>query len=74
MFEKQIKKELQNIYFSECEIDKQLTEIKVALHVLEKLGVNISDIEKQLDNVGIEFYKLKNMVLDKAKEVNNIWS
>ena len=32
------------------------------------MGVNVEDIYKQLDNVGIELYKLKNMIDDKIKE------
>ena len=33
--------------------------IKVAIHNLEKLGYNTKDLEKALDNIGIEFYKFK---------------
>ena len=41
------------------EIDKKITEIKVALHNLEKLGFDVTELYKQLDNVEIEFYKFK---------------
>lgn len=40
--------------------ENDLIDIKIAIHNLEKLGVNTKDLEKQLDNVGIEFYKFKN--------------
>ena len=34
---------------------------------LEKLGVNVHDLEKQLDNIGIEIYKFKNENMEKFK-------
>ena len=59
MFKNEIKKEYQNIYNSTSKIDDELVNIKIAIHNLEKLGVNTHDLEKQLDNIGIEFYKFK---------------
>lgn len=38
---------------------KELVNIKIAIHNLEKLGLDTKDLEKLLDNVGIEFYKLE---------------
>lgn len=59
MYKNEIKKELQAIYNSNKKIDAELVNIKIAIHNLEKLGVNTHDLEKQLDNIGIEFYKFK---------------
>ena len=69
MFKNQIKEELKTIYLANKNIDSEIVNIKVALHTIEKLGVNTKDLEKQLDNLGIEFYKLKQLVLDKKEEV-----
>lgn len=69
MFENQIKEEFKTIYLANKNIDSEIVNIKVALHTIEKLGVNTKDLEKQLESVGIEFYKLKQLVLDKVKEV-----
>ena len=59
MYKNEIKKELQAIYNSNKNIDNELVNIKIAMHNLEKLGINTKDLEKQLDNIGIEFYKFK---------------
>ncbi len=66
--EKELKNELKTIFCNNQEIDKKIVEIKVAIHNLEKLGINTRDLEKQLDNVGIEFYKFKNNTKDFIKE------
>ena len=63
-----MKNELKTIFSNNQEIDKKIVEIKVAIHNLEKLGINTRDLEKQLDNVGIEFYKFKNNTKDLIKE------
>ena len=59
MYKNEIKKELQAIYNSNKNIDNELVNIMVAIHNLEKLGCNTKDLEKMLDNIGIEFYKFK---------------
>ena len=59
MYKNEIKKELQAIYNSNKNVDSELVNIKVAIHNLEKLGCNTKDLEKALDNIGIEFYKFK---------------
>jgi hypothetical protein len=64
----ELKNELKSIFYNNQEIDKKIVEIKVAIHNLEKLGINTRDLEKQLDNVGIEFYKFKNNTKDFIKE------
>ena len=57
------------------EIDKKIVDIKVAMHDLEKLSYNediefLENLEKQLDNMNIEFYKLKQEII---KKVEKIW-
>lgn len=69
MFKNEVKKEYQTIYSSTSKIDDELVNIKIAIHNLEKLGINTGDLEKQLDNVGIELYKFKNENIEKFKEV-----
>ena len=69
MYKNEIKKELQTIYNSNKNIDKELVNIKVAIHNLEKLGFNTKDLEKTLDNIGIEFYKFKVENKDTLKKV-----
>ena len=71
MFKSEIKKEYQNIYKSTSKIDDELVNIKIAIHNLEKLGINTNDLEKQLDNVGIEFYKFKTKNIEKFKNLKN---
>ena len=67
MFKEQTKNELLSIYKSNEKIDDEITNIKIALHTLEKSGKDKKEIEKQLENVGIEFYKFKIQVIDSLK-------
>lgn len=67
MFKEQTKNELLSIYKSNEKIDNEITNIKIALHTLEKLGKDTKEIEKQLENIGIEFYKFKIKVLDNLR-------
>ena len=55
------------------EIDKKIVEIKVAMHNLEKLSYNddiefLENLEKQLENVNVEFYKLKQEIIKKVEK------
>ena len=55
------------------EIDKKIVDIKVAMHDLEKLSYNedidfLENLEKQLDNMNIEFYKLKQEIIKKVEK------
>lgn len=70
MFKNEIKDNLKTIYDSTKKIDNELVNIKVAIHNLEKLGLDTKDLEKLLDNVGIEIYKFKNYSNDLTK--NNL--
>lgn len=71
MYKNEIKKEYQNIYKSITNIDNELVNIKIAMHTLEKLGINVNNLYKQLDNVGIEFYKFKTKNIEKFKSLKN---
>ena len=68
MFKNEIKDNLKTIYDSTKNINNELVNIKVAIHNLEKLGLDTKDLEKLLDNVGIEIYKFKNYSNDLTKE------
>lgn len=59
MFREEQKKNYEEIFNCSSRIDIEFINIKVAIHNLEKLGVKTDDLEKLLDNVGIEFYKFK---------------
>ena len=70
---KKMKKEetktyLKDLYDSIKEIDKSILKFKIAMHNLDKLGYNMEEIEKLLDNEQIEFYKLKTKTNDFIKE------
>lgn len=69
MNNEQIKGELKTVFNAIKEIDKQIVNIKVATHTLDKSGYNMSEEYKAIDEVGIEFYKLKTMYQDKIKEM-----
>lgn len=59
MFREEQKKNYEEIFNCSSRIDIEFINIKVAIHNLEKLGVKTDDLEKLLENVGIEFYKFK---------------
>ena len=65
MFSKELKNEFKQIFNSNKKIDEELANIKIAIHNLEKLGLDTKDLEKLLDNVGIEFYKFKEEIRTK---------
>ena len=68
MLKEETKKYLKDLYDSIKEIDKSILDFKIAMHNLDKLGYNIEQIEKLLDNEQIEFYKLKTKTNDFIKE------
>lgn len=69
MFKTEIKDNLFTIWSKGKGINEELIEMKVALHTLEKLGCNVESLYKQLENVGIEFYKLKTEIDKSIKEL-----
>ena len=74
MFKKERIKNLKMLVDSYKEIDKKIVDIKVAMHDLEKLSYNedidfLKSLEKQLDSLGIEFYKLKQEIIKKVEKI-----
>lgn len=74
MFKKERMKKFKTLVDSYKEIDKKITEIKVAMHDLEKLSYNediefLQDLEKQLDSMNIEFYQLKQKIIKKVEKL-----
>lgn len=71
MLKEETKKYLKDLYDSIKEVDNSILNFKIAMHNLDKLGYNIEEIEKLLDNEQIEFYKLKtstnNFIEEKLK-------
>lgn len=68
MFENEIKKEYRNLYLYAKELDERMVKTKVALHTLEKLGVNVDDMYKELDELGMDLYKIKKLINEKYKK------
>lgn len=68
MIRKETKTYLKDLYDSINEMSSTMIKFKVALHDLDKLGNNIEEVEKLLDNEQIEFYKLKTFTNDFIKE------
>lgn len=62
MFIKEQNKYLKTIYNSNKKIDEEMINIKVAIHNLEKLGLNTENLNKMLDDTNIEFYKFKTFI------------
>ena len=73
MFKKERINNFKTLVDSYKEIDRKIVNIKVAMHDLEKLSYNedtefLENLEKQLDNVNIEFYKLKQEIIKKVEK------
>ena len=73
MFKKERINNFKTLVDSYKEIDKKIVDIKVAMHDLEKLSYNediefLENLERQLENVNIEFYKLKQEIIKKVKK------
>ena len=68
MLKEETKKYLKDLYNNIKEIDKSILDFKIAMHNLDKLGYNIEEIEKLLDNEQIKFYKLKTFTNNFIKE------
>ena len=82
MFKKERINNFKTLVDSYKEIDRKIVDIKVAMHDLEKLSYNedtefLENLEKQLDNMNIEFYKLKQEIIKKVEKFQNfstIWN
>ena len=73
MFEKERINNFKTLVDSYKEIDRKIVDIKVAMHDLEKLSYNedtefLENLEKQLDSMNIEFYKLKQEIIKKVEK------
>ena len=73
MFKKERINNFKTLVDSYKEIDKKIVDIKVAMHDLKKLSYNediefLENLEKQLDNMNIEFYKLKQEIIKKVEK------
>ena len=74
MFKNERMREFRSLVDSYKEIDKKIINIKVTMHNLEKISYNediefLKDLEKQLDNMNIEFYKLKQKIIEKVEKL-----
>ena len=75
MFKDEIKNELRTIYMDNKEIDKKITEIKVALHNLEKLGFDITELYKLQEQAKLQNKKIKannEKILDVINNIEKI--
>lgn len=73
MFKKERINNFKILVDSYKEIDRKIVNIKVAMHDLEKLSYSedtefLENLEKQLDNMNIEFYKLKQEIIKKVEK------
>lgn len=68
MLKEEKREYLRELYNNINIIDKSILDFKIAMHNLDKLGFNIEEIEKLLDNEQVEFYKLKTKTNDFIKE------
>ena len=73
MFNKERINKFKTLVDSYKEIDKKIVDIKVAMHNLEKLSYSediefLENLEKQLENMNIEFYKLKQEIIKKVEK------
>ena len=73
MFKKERINNFKTLVDSYKEIDKKIVDIKVAMHDLEKLSYSedtefLKNLEKQLDNMNTEFYKLKQEIIKKVEK------
>ena len=73
MFKKERINNFKTLVDSYKEIDKKIVDIKVAMHDLEKLSYSedidfLENLERQLENMNIEFYKLKQEIIKKVEK------
>ena len=68
MLKEETREYLRDLYNNINIIDKSILNFKIAMNNLDKLGYNIKEIKKLLDNEQVEFYKLKTLTNDFIKE------
>ena len=74
MFKKERISKFKILVDSYKEIDRKIVDIKVVMHDLEKLSYSedidfLENLEKQLENMNIEFYKLKQEIIKKVEKL-----
>ena len=74
MFKKERMNNYKMLVDSYKEIDKKIIDIKVAIHDLDKIAYNedldfIKELEKELEDMNIEFYKLKQKIIKKVEKI-----
>ena len=74
MFKRERMNNYKKLVDSYKEIDKKIIDIKVAIHDLDKIAYNedldfIKELEKQLEDMNIEFYKLKQKIIKKVEKL-----
>lgn len=69
MYSNEMKNYIKGIYVGIENMQRDFTDIKIMIHSLDKLGLNVEDMYKQIDNLGIELKKLKDMNKNKIKEM-----
>jgi hypothetical protein len=68
MYKNEIKKDVEELTKGIKNIDNELTRIKIAIHNLDKFGYNMEEEYKQMNDLGIEMYKMKMLVEKRIKE------
>ena len=73
MFKKERINNFKTLVDSYKEIDKKIVDMKVAMHDLEKLSYSediefLENLEKRLEDMNIEFYKLKQEIIKKVEK------
>lgn len=63
-----LKKELANLYHQTTTFNEQFREVQIALHNVDKTGVNVEHLYKQLDNIGTELYLFRELVEKEVEE------
>lgn len=60
MLYEEVKDEIKGIRYNLDNLDFDLVNIKVIIHNIKKLGIDTNDLDKQMDDIGIEIYQFKN--------------
>jgi predicted transcriptional regulator len=72
MYKNETKENIKSLVDGIKAIDMEMVKIKTAIHTLDKLGFNVENEYKQLENVGIELYKQKQMFMEIYDRIKTI--
>ena len=72
MYNNEFKNELKSIYNGIKNIDNEFINIKIAIHNLEKLGLDTKEFYKLLDNVGILVCCEKSYFINEKQYLNTL--